>query len=139
MRAIERATLLNGYCHYACSVLKYFCCCCNFCPRLQWEELAGPQVHVIGPEQGFSLPGATIVCGDSHTSTHGALGALGFGIGASEVEHVLATQAPLPQPIWKQRTKKLTGFHRSSYGIFVDLHENSIKFATHILCLQSHT
>ncbi len=49
-------------------------------------------VHVIGPEQGASLPGMTIVCGDSHTSTHGALGALAFGIGTSEVEHVLATQ-----------------------------------------------
>src|SRR5690348_1734626 len=49
-------------------------------------------VHVIGPEQGFTLPGATIVCGDSHTSTHGAFGALAHGIGTSEVEHVLATQ-----------------------------------------------
>ena len=52
-------------------------------------------VHVIGPEQGASLPGMTIVCGDSHTSTHGALGALAFGIGTSEVEHVLATQCLL--------------------------------------------
>ncbi|KAA2213207.1 3-isopropylmalate dehydratase large subunit [Teichococcus oryzae] len=52
-------------------------------------------VHVIGPEQGLSLPGMTIVCGDSHTSTHGALGALAFGIGTSEVEHVLATQTLL--------------------------------------------
>lgn len=49
-------------------------------------------VHIIGPEQGFTLPGATIVCGDSHTSTHGAFGALAWGIGTSEVEHVLATQ-----------------------------------------------
>ena len=49
-------------------------------------------VHVIGPEQGMSQPGMTIVCGDSHTSTHGAFGALAFGIGTSEVEHVLATQ-----------------------------------------------
>lgn len=49
-------------------------------------------VHVIGPEQGFTLPGTTVVCGDSHTAAHGALGALGFGIGTSEVEHVLATQ-----------------------------------------------
>ena len=53
-------------------------------------------VHVIGPEQGFTLPGVTFVCGDSHTSTHGAFGALAFGIGTSEVEHVLATQT-LPQ------------------------------------------
>jgi len=52
-------------------------------------------VHVIGPEQGFTLPGMTIVCGDSHTSTHGALGALAFGIGTSEVEHVLVTQCLL--------------------------------------------
>ncbi|MYZ48175.1 3-isopropylmalate dehydratase large subunit [Propylenella binzhouense] len=49
-------------------------------------------VHIIGPEQGFTLPGMTIVCGDSHTSTHGAFGALAYGIGTSEVEHVLATQ-----------------------------------------------
>ncbi|MCJ1439892.1 MAG: 3-isopropylmalate dehydratase [Stictis urceolatum] len=49
-------------------------------------------VHIIGPEQGFTLPGTTVVCGDSHTSTHGAFGALAFGIGTSEVEHVLATQ-----------------------------------------------
>ncbi len=54
-------------------------------------------VHVIGPEQGLTLPGMTIVCGDSHTSTHGALGALAFGIGTSEVEHVLATQCLLQQ------------------------------------------
>jgi 3-isopropylmalate/(R)-2-methylmalate dehydratase large subunit len=55
-------------------------------------------VHIIGPEQGLSLPGTTIVCGDSHTSTHGALGALAFGIGTSEVEHVLATQTLLQKP-----------------------------------------
>jgi 3-isopropylmalate/(R)-2-methylmalate dehydratase large subunit len=54
-------------------------------------------VHIIGPEQGLTQPGMTIVCGDSHTSTHGAFGALAFGIGTSEVEHVLATQT-LPQP-----------------------------------------
>jgi 3-isopropylmalate/(R)-2-methylmalate dehydratase large subunit len=55
-------------------------------------------VHIIGPELGLSLPGMTIVCGDSHTSTHGALGALAFGIGTSEVEHVLATQSLLQKP-----------------------------------------
>jgi 3-isopropylmalate/(R)-2-methylmalate dehydratase large subunit len=55
-------------------------------------------VHVIGPEQGFTLPGTTIVCGDSHTATHGAFGALAFGIGSSEVEHVLATQTMLQRP-----------------------------------------
>ena len=59
-------------------------------------------VHVIGPEQGISQPGMTIVCGDSHTSTHGAVGALAFGIGASEVAHVLATQT-----IWQRRPRTL--------------------------------
>ena len=54
-------------------------------------------VHVIGPELGITQPGKTIVCGDSHTSTHGALGALAIGIGTSEVEHVLATQCLLQQ------------------------------------------
>ncbi len=54
-------------------------------------------VHIIGPEQGFTLPGATIVCGDSHTATHGAFGALAFGIGTSEVEHVMATQTLIQQ------------------------------------------
>ena len=56
-----------------------------------WDKEQGI-VHVIGPEQGYTQPGMTIVCGDSHTSTHGAFGALAFGIGTSEVEHVLATQ-----------------------------------------------
>ncbi|HYB55855.1 MAG TPA: 3-isopropylmalate dehydratase large subunit [Alphaproteobacteria bacterium] len=55
-------------------------------------------VHIIGPEQGMSQPGTTIVCGDSHTSTHGAFGALAFGIGTSEVEHVLATQTLVTRP-----------------------------------------
>ncbi len=62
-------------------------------------------VHVIGPELGLTQPGMTVVCGDSHTSTHGAFGALAFGIGTSEVEHVLATQT-LPQP--KQETMSIT-------------------------------
>jgi 3-isopropylmalate/(R)-2-methylmalate dehydratase large subunit len=55
-------------------------------------------VHIIGPEQGLSQPGMTIVCGDSHTATHGAMGALAFGIGTSEVEHVLATQTLIQRP-----------------------------------------
>jgi 3-isopropylmalate/(R)-2-methylmalate dehydratase large subunit len=55
-------------------------------------------VHIIGPEQGFTQPGTTIVCGDSHTATHGAFGALAFGIGTSEVEHVLVTQTLLQRP-----------------------------------------
>jgi 3-isopropylmalate/(R)-2-methylmalate dehydratase large subunit len=59
-------------------------------------------IHVVGPEQGLTQPGLTIVCGDSHTSTHGALGALAFGIGASEVAHVMATQA-----LWQRRPKTM--------------------------------
>merc|ERR1719221_165884 len=65
-------------------------------------------VHVIGPEQGFTLPGVTMVCGDSHTSTHGAFGALAFGIGTSEVEHVLATQT-LPMKPQKNMRIKVSG------------------------------
>jgi 3-isopropylmalate/(R)-2-methylmalate dehydratase large subunit len=67
---------------------------------IEYLEVDAPEqgiVHVIGPEQGFTLPGLTIVCGDSHTSTHGAFGALAFGIGTSEVEHVFATQTLLLQ------------------------------------------
>ena len=60
-------------------------------------------VHVIGPEQGFTQPGMTIVCGDSHTATHGAFGALAFGIGTSEVEHVLATQTLIQKPAKNMR------------------------------------
>jgi len=62
---------------------------------IRYFESTAPEqgiVHVVGPEQGFTLPGTTVVCGDSHTASHGALGALAFGIGTSEVEHVLATQ-----------------------------------------------
>ena len=65
-------------------------------------------VHVIGPEQGFTLPGTTCVCGDSHTATHGAFGALAFGIGTSEVEHVLATQT-LPQKKAKNMLVRVDG------------------------------
>ena len=65
-------------------------------------------VHVIGPEQGRTLPGMTIVCGDSHTATHGAFGALAFGIGTSEVEHVLATQT-LPQSAPKYMSVEVDG------------------------------
>jgi 3-isopropylmalate dehydratase large subunit len=60
-------------------------------------------VHIIGPEQGFTLPGVTLVCGDSHTATHGAFGALAFGIGTSEVEHVLATQTLIQAPAKSMR------------------------------------
>ena len=67
-------------------------CAVNEITQFKIHDLRQGIVHVIGPEQGFSLPGTTVVCGDSHTSTHGALAALAFGIGTSEVEHVLATQ-----------------------------------------------
>ncbi len=67
-------------------------------PFFPLQDVRQGIVHIIGPEQGISLPGFTIVCGDSHTSTHGALGALAFGIGTSEVEHVLATQTLLQKP-----------------------------------------
>jgi 3-isopropylmalate/(R)-2-methylmalate dehydratase large subunit len=59
-------------------------------------------VHVIGPEQGLTVPGITLVCGDSHTATHGAFGALAFGIGSSEVEHVLATQT-----LWQKKPQTM--------------------------------
>jgi 3-isopropylmalate/(R)-2-methylmalate dehydratase large subunit len=63
--------------------------------EFKMNDLRQGIVHVIGPEQGATLPGMTVVCGDSHTSTHGAFGALAFGIGTSEVEHVMATQTLL--------------------------------------------
>lgn len=70
---------------------------CNFfgINEISMRDIRQGIVHVVGPEQGATLPGMTVVCGDSHTSTHGALGALAFGIGTSEVEHVLATQCLL--------------------------------------------
>ncbi len=71
-------------------------------------------VHIIGPEQGFTLPGTTIVCGDSHTSTHGAFGALAHGIGTSEVEHVLATQTLIQK---KAKNMKVTVDGRLADGI----------------------
>ena len=61
-------------------------------------------VHVVGPQLGLTQPGMTVVCGDSHTSTHGAFGALAFGIGTSEVEHVLATQTLPPSRPWRSRS-----------------------------------
>ena len=64
-------------------------------PYFAMDDIRQGVVHIVGPEQGFTLPGATIVCGDSHTATHGAFGSLAFGIGTSEVEHVLATQTLL--------------------------------------------
>lgn len=67
-------------------------------PYFDMDDKRQGIVHIIGPEQGFTQPGMTIVCGDSHTSTHGAFGALAFGIGTSEVEHVLATQTLVQKP-----------------------------------------
>jgi 3-isopropylmalate/(R)-2-methylmalate dehydratase large subunit len=76
-------------------------------PFIPLDDVRQGIVHVVGPEQGMTLPGMTIVCGDSHTSTHGAFGALAFGIGTSEVEHVLATQTlaqrrPKMMRIWAE-------------------------------------
>ena len=85
--------------------------CAEFGIRLHPMGDAGQGiVHVIGPQFGLTQPGLTIVCGDSHTSTHGALGALAFGIGTSEVEHVLATQT-LPQ-----LRPKTHGHHRGRHA-----------------------
>jgi 3-isopropylmalate/(R)-2-methylmalate dehydratase large subunit len=67
-------------------------------PYFAMDDIRQGIVHIIGPEQGMTQPGMTIVCGDSHTATHGAFGALAFGIGTSEVEHVLATQTLIQQP-----------------------------------------
>ncbi len=67
------------------------------------DDIRQGVVHIVGPEQGFTLPGTTIVCGDSHTATHGAFGALAFGIGTSEVEHVLATQTLVQKPAKNMR------------------------------------
>ena len=72
-------------------------------PFFAMDDVRQGIVHIIGPEQGFTLPGMTIVCGDSHTATHGAFGALAFGIGTSEVEHVLATQALIQKPARNMR------------------------------------
>ncbi len=77
--------------------------CAEFGIReFKMDDIRQGIVHVIGPEEGLTLPGMTVVCGDSHTSTHGAFGALAFGIGTSEVEHVLATQC-----LWQKPSKTL--------------------------------
>ena len=78
--------------------------CADFgVPIFDVDDVRQGIVHVIGPEQGFTLPGMTIVCGDSHTATHGAFGALAFGIGTSEVEHVMATQTLIQAPAKNMR------------------------------------
>jgi 3-isopropylmalate/(R)-2-methylmalate dehydratase large subunit len=83
-------------------------------PLYKMDDIRQGIVHIIGPEQGFTQPGTTIVCGDSHTATHGAFGALAFGIGTSEVEHVLATQTLLQQPA---RNMRVTVNGRLSRGV----------------------
>src|SRR5678815_2897631 len=84
---------------------------------IRFYDLGSPEqgiVHVIGPELGATQPGMTIVCGDSHTSTHGAFGALAFGIGTSEVEHVLATQCLVQA---KPKTMEVRFIGRPAAGI----------------------
>ena len=83
--------------------------------KFEMNDLRQGIVHVIGPEQGASLPGMTIVCGDSHTSTHGALAALAFGIGTSEVEHVLATQCLL---LRKTKSMQVNISGSLSHGVY---------------------
>ncbi|MBV8063765.1 MAG: 3-isopropylmalate dehydratase large subunit, partial [Nevskia sp.] len=82
--------------------------------EFRMSDLRQGIVHVIGPEQGATLPGMTVVCGDSHTSTHGAFGALAFGIGTSEVEHVLATQTLMQK---KSRNMRVTVRGKVAPGI----------------------
>ena len=78
--------------------------CADFgVPYFSMDDIRQGIVHIIGPEQGMTQPGMVIVCGDSHTATHGAFGALAFGIGTSEVEHVLATQTLIQQPAKNMR------------------------------------
>ena len=84
-------------------------------PYIPIDDARQGIVHIIGPEQGLSLPGMTIVCGDSHTSTHGAMGALAFGIGTSEVEHVLATQTILQKPA---KNMRVTVKNRLGKGVY---------------------
>ena len=79
-------------------------------------------VHVIGPEQGFTLPGTTVVCGDSHTSTHGAFGAFAIGIGTSEVEHTLATQTLVLKKLKNLRVQVDGELHKNCASKDVVLH-----------------
>ena len=82
-------------------------------PLFDVSDVRNGVVHVSGPEEGFTLPGTTIVCGDSHTATHGAFGALAFGIGTSEVEHVLATQTLIQAPAKNMRVNVVGGLQPS--------------------------
>ena len=86
-------------------------------------------VHVVGPEQGFTLPGMTVVCGDSHTATHGAFGALAFGIGTSEVEHVLATQSLVQKPA---KNMLIRGLHSAESGSSMPIGLTSKDLVLHV-------
>jgi 3-isopropylmalate/(R)-2-methylmalate dehydratase large subunit len=89
--------------------------CADFgVPYFSMSDIRQGIVHIIGPEQGLTQPGMVIVCGDSHTATHGAFGALAFGIGTSEVEHVLATQTLIQQPA---RNMRITVGGTLSFGV----------------------
>ena len=92
-------------------------------PYIDATAAAQGIVHVVGPEQGFTLPGTTLVCGDSHTAAHGALGALAFGIGTSEVEHVLATQTLqlAPSKTMEIRVDGTLGFGVSSKDVVLTI------------------
>ena len=83
-------------------------------PYFSMTDVRQGIVHVIGPEQGYTQPGMTVVCGDSHTATHGAFGALAFGIGTSEVEHVLATQTLIAR---RSRNMRVTVGGALSFGV----------------------
>ena len=83
-------------------------------PYFEMSDKRQGIVHIVGPEQGFTLPGTTVVCGDSHTATHGAFGALAFGIGTSEVEHVLATQTLVQQ---RSKNMKISFHGKRALGV----------------------
>ena len=88
----------------------------SICPAAYFPFMDKGQgvIHVMGPEEGATLPGMTVVCGDSHTSTHGACAALAFGIGTSEVEHVLATQTPARISLWQSSARSVRPAERAA-------------------------
>jgi 3-isopropylmalate/(R)-2-methylmalate dehydratase large subunit len=92
-----------------------------------WNDPDQGIVHVIGPERGLTLPGLIVVCGDSHTSTHGALGAIGFGIGASEVAHVLMTQT-----LWQKRPKQMRITVEGALGPGVGAKDLALSIIAHL-------
>ncbi len=92
-----------------------------------WNDPDQGIVHVIGPERGLTLPGLIVVCGDSHTSTHGALGAIGFGIGASEVTHVLITQT-----LWQKRPKLMRITVNGTLGPGIGAKDLALSIIAHL-------